>query len=218
MSSCCRAGPCEELFDARIAAWDLRRYKRSGLGRLERNMLRAVPAATLAGARVLEIGGGIGVLQAELLRRGAERGEVIELVAAYATFATQLATLLGLENRTSFRVADVLANPEAVTPADVVLLNRVICCSAEGLELTAVSAGLTRGSLLLSFPRDSLFARWFSRTQHALFRLLGRQFRFYVHPEHSVIAAAEAQGLTLVRRERGTAWEYLVFQRGYVRP
>lgn len=213
MSGCCRAGPCEELFDARIAAWDLRRYKRSGLGKMERNMLQSVPARTLAGARVLEIGGGIGALQAELLRRGAKSGEVVELVAAYAPFAAQLAALLGLEGRTSFRVVDVLGSPQAVTPADVVLLNRVICCSAEGLDLTAAAAGLTRGSLLLSFPRDSRFARWLSRVQHALFRVLGRQFRFYVHPEHEVIAAAEAQGLTLVQRERGVVWEYLVFRR-----
>jgi magnesium-protoporphyrin O-methyltransferase len=213
MSSCCRAGPCEEVFGARSAAWDLRRYRRSGPGRLERRMLAAVPAASLPGARVLEIGGGIGALQAELLLAGASQGEVIELVAAYEPYANELAELLGLAGRTSFRTADVLSDPDAAEPADIVLLNRVICCSADGLELTAAAARLTRGMLLLSFPRDTRLIRWLSRVQDALFRLFKRKFRFYVRPEHRIAAAAESQGLMLVRRERNLVWEYLAFRR-----
>lgn len=176
-------------------------------------MLAAVPASALPGARVLEIGGGIGALQAELLLAGAGHGEVIELVGGYEPYANELADLLGLGDRTSFRVADVLDDPGAVDPADIVLLNRVICCSADGLELTATAARLSRGMLLLSFPRDTLLVRWLSRVQDALFRLLRRQFRFYVRPESRIIAAAEEQGLTLVRRERDLVWEYLAFRR-----
>ena len=74
----------------------------------------------LDGARVLEIGGGIGALQAELLGAGAEQGEVVELVAAFEPYARELARERGLEERTSFRIVDVLEEPEAVEPADVV--------------------------------------------------------------------------------------------------
>src|SRR5690554_900554 len=119
MASCCRAAPCEEIFNSRTAEWALRTYLRRGLGKVEREMLTSVPARHLEGGRVLEIGGGIGALQAELLRRGAERGEVIELVDAYAPYAGQLARELGVADRTSFRVLDLLENAGAAQPADV---------------------------------------------------------------------------------------------------
>ena len=67
-------------------------------------MLAAASIEGLDGAHVLEIGGGIGVLQAELLEAGAERGEVVELVSACEPYARELAREKRLEERTSFRV------------------------------------------------------------------------------------------------------------------
>ncbi|MFO7546937.1 MAG: hypothetical protein R6W77_15705 [Trueperaceae bacterium] len=59
-------------------------------------------------SRVLEIGGGIGALQAEAILSGAGSGEVIELVGAYRPYAQRLAAELGIEGRSVFRVRDLL--------------------------------------------------------------------------------------------------------------
>ena len=67
MASCCRAGLCEEIFNPRVARKTLRRYHKKGLDKIERGMVASVPAGGLDGARILEIGGGIGTIQAELL-------------------------------------------------------------------------------------------------------------------------------------------------------
>lgn len=213
MNPCCRSGPCEELFSPRIAAWNLRDYQRHGLGRLEQRVLSLLPPASVTQARVLEIGGGVGALQAELLKRGAASGEVVELVNAYRPFALELARHAGVADRSSFRIADVLGDPDAVDPADIVMLNRVVCCSAEGPALVAAAAGLTKDTLWLSYPRASLAARWLARVQHAVFRLLGRRFRFYVRSERTILAAAESAGLTVTVRERGAVWEYALLRR-----
>jgi len=55
-------------------------------------MVVAASAHALTGARILEIGGGFGTIQAELVDAGARSGEVIELVAAYEPFARELTT------------------------------------------------------------------------------------------------------------------------------
>ena len=55
------------MFAPRAARRSLERYRRKGLDRLERMMLRSAAAGRLEGRRVLEIGGGIGILQSELL-------------------------------------------------------------------------------------------------------------------------------------------------------
>ena len=85
------------------------------------------------GARVLEIGGGIGRIQAELLATGAaDQGEVVELVGAYEPYARELARDIGSEARTSFRIVDILDEPDAVEPADIVVLNRVVFAPGRG--------------------------------------------------------------------------------------
>ena len=74
------------------------------------------------GVRILEIGGGIGAVQTELISAGAATGEIVELVSAYEPYARQLARENGFEERTSFVVADLLDDPDAVPPADIVVL------------------------------------------------------------------------------------------------
>jgi spermidine synthase len=177
-------------------------------------MLASASVGGLAGARVLEIGGGIGALQAELVASGAEKGEIVELVSAYGPYAEQLARERGLSARVSFRVADVLESPESVEPADLVLLNRVVCCSPDGVELAGAAARLTRRTLVLSFPRDHLLVRFGLRLVNASMRLLRRSFRVFAHPRSALIAAAEAEGLRLAETGRGgIAWEFVALRR-----
>jgi len=139
MAGCCRSGVCEEMFNPRKARANLRRYRKKGLDKLEREMVLTAATQPLTGARILEIGGGIGTIQAELVASGASNGEIVELVSAYEPYARELARDKGIEGRSTFRVADVLEQPGSVAPADIVILNRVVCCSPDGIRLTAVA-------------------------------------------------------------------------------
>jgi spermidine synthase len=201
------------MFSPRLARRSIRRHRERGLDELERGMIAAGATDGLAGARVLEIGGGIGALQAVLLEEGAAEGEIVELVAAYEPYARELARDLGLEERVAFRVVDVIEHPDAVQPADVVVLNRVVCCSPDGIRLTAVAAALARRTLVLSFPRDRFLVRAGLRLVNLAMRTLGRSFRVFVHPRAALVAAAEAEGLGLVEGDRGFAWEFVALHR-----
>lgn len=176
-------------------------------------MLALASEPGLDGARVLEIGGGIGALQAELVSEGAEQGEVVEVVGAYEPYARELAREKGLEERTSFRVVDVLEEPDAVAPADVVLMNRVVCCSPDGVALAGGAARLARRTLVLSFPRDIFWMRVGIRLLNAGLALFGRSFRVFAHPRSALVAAAEAEGLRFADGGHVTAWEFAAFRR-----
>ena len=201
------------MFSPRAARRTLKRYRAKGLDSLERGMLDVVSSGGLEGAKVLEIGGGIGAIQAELLDAGAERGEVVEIVAAYEPYARELAREKGIEERTSFRVEDVLEHPDDVESADVVVLNRVVCCSPDGVRLAAVAAGLSTRTLALSFPRDRFLIRAGIRGMNAFLRMMRRSFRVFVHPRAALVAAAEAEGLALVGDGGNFAWEFVVLRR-----
>ncbi len=211
--SCCRAAPCEEMFGADDARRDVEEYLAKGLGDIESRALAAVPPGVVEGARVLDVGGGVGAFAAELLMRGASSGEVVELVSAYAPYAARLAERLGLSGRTSFRVHDLLAHPEDVDPADVVVLNRVVCCSAEGPALTAAAARLARRALLLTFPRSNALTRSATALQRLVYRALGRRYRAFAWPTEVIVGAAEGQGLRLAAQGRNVLWQYLVMVR-----
>lgn len=201
------------MFKPKFAQKSLNRYRKKGLDEIERGMVSSVSADALDGARILEIGGGIGTIQAELLEAGAERGEIVELVSAYGPYAQELAREKGLEDRTSFRVADLLEQPDAVAPADVVVLNRVVCCSAEGVTLTGVAARLAERVLVISVPRDRFWVRPVVRLMNGALWLMRRSFRVFMHPRESLVAAAEAEGLGLADSGHGVAWEFLVLRR-----
>jgi magnesium-protoporphyrin O-methyltransferase len=213
VTSCCRAGSCERFFKPSVARRSLETYRKKGLDALERQMVASASAESLDGARVLEIGGGIGRIQAELLAAGAEKGEIVELVSAWEPFARELARERGLETRTSFHVVDILEEPDRVEPADVVVLNRVVCCSPDGVALAAAAGKLARRALVLSFPRDVLWVRAGVRILNVGLWLMRNPFRVYVHRPATLFAAAEAGGVHVREGDQGAFWQWATLRR-----
>ena len=209
---CCPAGESLDIFGKRGARRELRRYLRRGLGGTDAKLIATWAAeAGLDGATVAEIGGGIGQIQAELLRRGAERGTVVEVIGGYEGAARELASAVGIADRSSFVLADLVEAPEAVEPADVVVLRRVVCCSPEGPALLGAAAGRTRRTLLASYPRDRAAVRAVARVQNAGLVLMRKRFRVFVHSPVELERIAARHGLERIRRSRGLVWETVQF-------
>ena len=196
-----------------MARRSLETYRAKGLDKLERQMVANVSIGALDGMRVLEIGGGIGRIQTELLAMGAYQGEVVELVQAYEPYASELARETGLEGRTSFRIVDILEEPDAVEPADIVVLNRVVCCSADGVELAAAAARLARQTLVLSFPRHVIWVRVGISLLNASLRVRRNPFRAYVHQPSALFAAAKRGGLDVADGGHGAFWQWATLAR-----
>ncbi len=108
---------------------------------------------------------------------------------------------------------DILASPGAVEPADVVILNKVVCCSPDGVDLAAAAARLTRRTLVLSFPRDVVWSRASVGFFNVGLWLMRRSFRVFAHPTWSLIAAMEGEGLRVVDRGNDAFWELLALRR-----
>ena len=98
-------------------------------------------------------------------------------------------------------------------PADVVVLNRVVCCSPDGVQLAGIAARLSTRTLALSFPRDRLLIRFGLRGMNAVMRMMRRSFRVFVHPRAALVGAAEAEGLMLASTGGSFAWEFVVLRR-----
>ena len=209
-SSC--AADSLDIFGEKSARRELRRYLRHGLGGADaRQIVAWAEEGGLRDATVVEIGGGIGQVQAELVRRGAASGRVVDAVAGYADLAGELTREVGIADRSSFVVADPLAQPEAVDAADIVVLRRVVCCSPDGPELLAVGATKARRTLLASYPRDRWLGRILLRLENTALWVMRKRFRAFLHAPAVLERAAAREGLTRTRVDRGMFWETAQF-------
>lgn len=213
MPCSCRAGEPLDIFSEKRARRALRRYLRDGLGGNDAKTIAAwAEEGGLADATVAEVGGGIGQIQGELVRRGAAAGRVVEVVGGYAAPAAELADAVGISGRTEFVLADLLEDPSNVAPADIVVMRRVVCCSPEGPALLGVAAGKARRTLLTSYPRDRLLTRVASRLENAAFRVVRKRFRSFVHAPDELDRQAARHGLRRTRTSRGAVWETAQFE------
>jgi magnesium-protoporphyrin O-methyltransferase len=213
MPCSCSSAESLDIFSEKGARRELRRYLRNGLGGDDAKLMAAwAEEGGLDGATVLEVGGGIGQVQTELVRRGAAGGTVAEVVAGYGEAAAELARATEVSERTTFVLADLLETPDAVEAADIVVLRRVVCCNPRGPELLGVAAGKARRTLLASYPRDRFLTRAFSRVENACFGLIRKRFRSYVHAPDELERAAAGNGLRRTRVSRGPVWETAQFE------
>ena len=77
---------------------------------------------------MLDIGGGIGAIQLELLAAGASRAQAVDASEAYVETARAEAERRGYGDQTTARVGDFVELAPSIEPADVVTLDRVVCC------------------------------------------------------------------------------------------
>jgi magnesium-protoporphyrin O-methyltransferase len=201
------------MFGEKTAARDARRYRERGPDRMARSLARRAAVRGLDGVTVAEIGGGVGQVLFELLKAGAARGEVVELVPTYEQHVRALAADAGLQDRVEFRTADLVVDADARVPADVVVLNKVVCCTPDGVELAGIAAGLARRTLVLSHPREAWWIRAAAAGLNAGERLLGRRFRIFVHPAQALEAAVEKEGLERASERSGPIFRIVAFER-----
>jgi hypothetical protein len=206
MGGCCEPRGYDELFGARFSRHLARRYRKRGLDRTASRMVEFLTEQGVEGASVLEIGGGVGDLQLELLRRGAARATNLELVDAYEADARALAVDAGLSERVTRRQLDLAVAPDEVEPHDIVVLHRVVCCYPDHQRLLGVAAGHATRLLVFSHPPRNPVSRAMFTAENLFFRLRRMTFRTYLHPPADLVRSAEDGRLRATYRHHGLAW------------
>jgi magnesium-protoporphyrin O-methyltransferase len=115
----------------------------------------------IEGATVLEVGGGVGEVEIELLKAGAARAQNLELSPAYEEQARTLAGRAGVQGRIDWRIYDLAQDPGAVESADLVVLHRVVCCYPDYERLLGAAADHARRALVFSYPPQNALSRAF---------------------------------------------------------
>ena len=202
-----------EIFDRHSAEADVERYRREGPDATTRMLLDMIRERGVDGSSVLDVGGGIGVIDHELLRDGAGHALLVDASAPSLESARDEARRLGHLDRIEFVDGDFVHRASSIDPADIVTLDRVICCYPDMESLVRLSASRARVLYGLVLPRDRMLMRWGARLINLWYRLRGVAYRAYVHPNARVDAVVAEAGLHAAREERTFVWRVVLYDR-----
>jgi magnesium-protoporphyrin O-methyltransferase len=213
VSDCCTPKGYRWVFSERQARAEAKRYRRSGLDATSRRIVDFLKKQGVEGRSVLEVGGGIGAIQIELLKAGAARAVSVELTPTYEDEAAALLREAGLADRVDRRVMDFAAAGETVPGADIVIMNRVICCYPDMPRLAGAASDHTRETLVMSFPKRTWWIVAGVAMANVMLRLTRREFQIFVHAPKQIFATSEKHGLRPVLDEAGFMWTVAALRR-----
>ncbi len=209
--NCCRS--YEACFDQSTAAAELKTYRRRGPTAPTRCLLDALRQEGINGLSLLDIGGGVGTIQHELLRAGACRATHVDASSAYLRASQTEAERLGHSDRTAYLHGDFVQLAAQVEPADIVTLDRVLCCYHDMPALVRASAARARRWYGLVFPRDTWWVKLGMPLLNFSLGLRREPFKVFAHPTAAVDALVREQGFTPVLHRRFWLWQVLVYRR-----
>ena len=194
------------MFGSAFARRLATRYRKRGLDKTAQRMVAYLAEQGVDGASVLEIGGGVGAIQLELLRRGAARTTNLELVDAYDAQARELSEAAGTTHRMTRRRLDIAATPDAVEVHDIVVLHRVVCCYPDYDRLLTAAADHAGRLLVFSHPPLTPLSRTLLAFENLGFRVARKSFRAFLHPPDAMVAVGESRGLRVDWTHRSLGW------------
>jgi SAM-dependent methyltransferase len=209
----CQCEGVEAMFNPRLVRGSLARYRKQGPAKTTRLLTDAVRAAGVDGATLLDIGGGLGAIEHTLLAAGVTSATDVDASSAYLEAAQEEAARRGMADRIIFRKGNFVDLAPEVPKADIVTLDRVLCCYDDVRSLARLSAQHAKRLYAVVYPRDEWWSRLFGRIGNILISLTRSQFRLFVHSQAEVEGVLRKEGFTREYYRRAGFWQVAVFAR-----
>lgn len=214
---CCSGGvryaEAERQFGPAIAARDLDRYRRKGPDATSRLLLNAVRRHVNGATSLLDVGGGVGVLDFELLANGVSSATLVDASPAYLDVAGREAESRKVADRLRCVVGDFAVLADGIESADLVTMHRVVCCYPDYASLLQAAAKHARRAFAFSYPRDRWYIHFWLALENVRRRLCGDPFRTFVHAPVEMEARVSQDGFVRIHRSRTFVWSIDVYAR-----
>ncbi len=210
--SCCTVDGTGKFF-SKSAGYYARKFQRRGIDRTQQLIVRHLESLGIGGKSVLEVGCGVGGLILTLLRGGASSAVGVEVSDGMAAKALELASGLGLSDRVRYIVGDFVRMNGSVQKSDIVILDKVLCCTAEPALMAERSALQCERWLAVSYPRDALIPRLGFKGNTFLGRLLGWSFYPFYYEPAELDRLIITRGFREVARGQTPIWQVKIFER-----
>jgi len=202
------------FYNEKLATSQLQKYREKGPIPSTQALIDALKAEGVEGATLLDIGGGIGAIQHELLAAGAARATSVDASGPYLEAAREEGIRRGVGDRITYLHGDFVELAESIAPAEIVTLDRVINVYPDWERLVDLSAARAQRLYGLVYPRDTPMVRLVIFAMNLILRLRRKPVRASIRPRDAIERIARESGLTPQEsRDVGPAWQVAIFRR-----
>ncbi len=166
-----------------------------------------------AGEVLMDIGGGLGAIQHVLLNQGVQKAISVDASTAYIQAAREEAHSRRLSGRVEYIHGDFVDMAESIPDADIVTLDRVICCYHNVNDLVRLSAAKAKNIYAAVYPRDVWWIRSFFVVINFFQWLMRNPFRIFAHPVKHIDSLLHKEGLALSFSKQSGMWRVVVYKR-----
>lgn len=209
--NCCEI--TDKTFGEDSAKSDIKSYRRRGPAAQTKLILQGIRSLPIQNADLLDIGGGVGVIHHELLEDVAKQATHVDASSAYLRFAKEEAARRHHAERVDFVHADFTDVASELPQADVVTLDRVVCCYPDFRGLLKAAAEHSRKAIALTYPREVWYLRLGFKIANFVQGLGRDPFRIFLHPIAEMDALIRREGFEQISVQRLFVWEMALYQK-----
>lgn len=196
-----------------MAERDLARYHKRGPDRSTRYLIDALAGAGLREAHLMDVGGGIGVIHLELMGEAVSRTTHVEASSAYLEATRSEDERRGWSDRVEYLAGDAAELAGRLPQAEVVTLDRVICCYPAWRSLVSATARAASRFYGFSVPHDRWYVRLAGGFENLVRGLKSNPFRTYVHPVAEIDRLLTGMGFRPLVTKATALWHVALYQR-----
>ena len=211
--SCVQCEGIERQFSSRWARREARKFGRKGPLKSTQLLLDAIEARGAAGKSLLDVGGGVGTVQHAMAEAGVSRITSVDAASNYLETSRKEAEQRGYADIVTYRHGNFVELAEEIEPADIVTLDRVICCYDDMPALVDASTSRAKDLYGLTYPRETWWLELARIGINATSVLRRLPFRFYVHPETDVRSRIRNAGFIGLLSRKTPMWNIELYRR-----
>lgn len=127
--------------------------------------------------------------------------------------ATDWAKQRGISEKTQYIEGDFIDIANTIEPADIIIMDKVVCCYPDANSLIHRSLEKCIESFTLTYPRKTWYTRLGVQTSAFLMKLLGSNFRPYVHDPALIEKWITEQGFKKTLQNQTFIWLTQIYQK-----
>ena len=211
--SCCQNNLYNNNFDKERAMKELEDYRIDGPKKNSLPLINFLNQLDLKDASVLDIGSGVGAVIFELFDQGICHATYNDFSKPYSDAFQEEAKKREIVGQVDFYLGDFLETYQEIQNADLVSLDKAICCYKDYRGLISHSIKKAKKWYAFTLPRDIWWVRIAYFLKQKIRWLKRNPFRSYVHPINKIEAIISEHGFKKIHNEFNGEWQTVVFEK-----
>ena len=215
--SCQQCCGIKRQFSDKSGRKQLKRFRRRGPDASTQLLIdelrRAIEADGSPNLTLLDIGAGVGAIHHALLNGVVKQATHLDASPGQLAAAREETSRRGHTEVVRFVEGDFTSLADQVAAADIVTLDRVICCFDDMERLVSLSAAKATRFYGAVYPRDVQWMHVGIGVINVVQRIKRSPFRVFLHDPRRIDALLRSAGLDPWSERRTAGWQVVVYRR-----